>query len=394
MRRAARQGMLAAGRRGLQNSSFAAGAAQGAMVDRATPLAQQESQQAFQQSLQNQADVNRAREISTGRETDVSQLNAQLQTNVSLANASESNRVAMLNAQIGSDISQFNADQLNEMAQFNASLGTEVALRNAAAYNEAAQLNAQLETAVSQGNAEQANRLRQRQAELQTEIALNNAQMQTQVSLENAAAANRAALNNAQLETEVSLSNARAQNEFRRDVLAQNAALNEQFMRGEQAIDLASVQGRYQMLISSNETAARLYDSYFNSIAQAMANDQIAPDRVAQYVNVQQSMLEAGLRMMDSMNNLDLGEFELPGARSTGANQGSRISPTPGTAPGGVQVGGPGGLPPGQQPGLIGGRPAENLPPGISRTRWEQIQNIGGPMGNLLRRAYAQGVPT
>ena len=42
MQRAAQEGLLQAGRRGLDNSSIAAGAATGAMVDRATPLAQQE----------------------------------------------------------------------------------------------------------------------------------------------------------------------------------------------------------------------------------------------------------------------------------------------------------------------------------------------------------------
>ncbi len=284
MRRAAQMGMLEAGRRGLDNSSFAAGAATGAMVDRATPLAQQESAQAFQQSMANQQAVNRAREVSTGRET---------------------------------DISQFNAQQLNQMSQLNAKLGTEVGLANARAYNEASRLNAQLETAVAQGNQQEANRINMRMSEIQAEINLNNAQQRTQVSLANAAAANQASLQNAQLGTQVSLAEADAQNQMRRDVLAQNAALNEQYLRGEQAIDLASIQGRYQMLISSNETAARLYDSYFSSISNAMANDKIGPDRIAQYVNVQQSMLEAGLRMMDSMNGLDLGDFELPGATGT-----------------------------------------------------------------------------
>jgi hypothetical protein len=48
MQRAATQGTQYANQRGLLNSSMAAGAAQGAMIDRATPIAQQDAQQAWQ----------------------------------------------------------------------------------------------------------------------------------------------------------------------------------------------------------------------------------------------------------------------------------------------------------------------------------------------------------
>lgn len=62
MQRAATSGMQYGNSRGLLNSSMAAGAAQGAMIDRATPIAQQDASQAWQrqnQSLdhQNQRDM-------------------------------------------------------------------------------------------------------------------------------------------------------------------------------------------------------------------------------------------------------------------------------------------------------------------------------------------------
>lgn len=217
MQRARQQGMLEAGRRGLQNTSIAVGAAQGAMADRAIPLAQQDAATFNQQAMQNQA-----------------------------------------------------------MQQ------------------EAAMLNAQLETAVNQGNAAAANAAKQQLADLQTRASMQGAEMAQQTEL----------------------SNVQAENQMRATVLQQNADLNKQFLAGTQAMDLATIQGQYNQLISTNETAARLYDSYFNSISQAMANKDIAPDRIAQYVNVQQSMLEAGLRMMDQMNALNL-DTSLPGVYST-----------------------------------------------------------------------------
>jgi hypothetical protein len=53
MQRTATQGAQAANQRGLLNSSMAAGAAQGAMIDRATPIAQQDASTYFQNSQAN-----------------------------------------------------------------------------------------------------------------------------------------------------------------------------------------------------------------------------------------------------------------------------------------------------------------------------------------------------
>jgi len=149
---------------------------------------------------------------------------------------------------------------------------------------------------------------------------MQNAQLQTDVGKYNVAA-----------QTDVNLANTAAENTMRTQVMAQNADLNKQYLAGTQAMDLATIQGQYNQLISTNETAARLYDSYFNSIAQSMANNDIPPDRIAQYVNVQQSMLEAGLRMMDQMNTLNL-DTTLPGATAAGTGSTSTIAPGGGTA--------------------------------------------------------------
>lgn len=248
MQRAKQEGMLTAGRRGLQNTSIAVGTAQGAMADRAIPLAQQNAQQIFQQDLTNQAATNRASEISAGFE------------------------------------------------------------------QEAARLNAQLETAVSQGNAAAANAAQQQLADLETRVSQQTAEQEQQ----------RAVID------------AQSTNQMRSQVLQSNADLNKQFLAGTQAMDLATIQGQYNQLISTNETAARLYDSYFNSISQSMANKDISPDRIAQYVGVQQSMLEAGLRMMDQMNTLNL-DTTLPGVSVTGTGSRSTIAPTAPAPTGTVQ---------------------------------------------------------
>lgn len=242
VKRARQQGLNLANSRGLINSSIAAGNAEGALVDRLTPLAQQDAQIFQQQRLTNQADVNRSREVSTGRETETSQFNSQQQ-------------------------------------------------------NERDRLQAQLETAVSQGNAELANQTRIRQAELDTQI---NAQ------------------------------NAEASNRLREQTLQQNADLNKQFLANTGALDLATIQGRYEQLISSNASASSLYNSFFNSIGTIMANKDIPPDRIAQSIQVQQSILKSGLDLIDQLNGLQLGSAtQQPGIVTSGSGQGTAITALP-----------------------------------------------------------------
>jgi len=142
MQRAKQQGMMYAAQRGLQNTSIAAGTAQGAMVDRALPLAQQDAATAFKNMQTNQEAVNRASEVSTGRETDISALNAELGTDVSKFNASEINDMEALNAQMETAVSQGNASEINRINSEIAELETAVAVRNADDESATAKFNA------------------------------------------------------------------------------------------------------------------------------------------------------------------------------------------------------------------------------------------------------------
>lgn len=241
MQRARQEGMMLAAKRGLQNSSIAAGAAEGALVDRATPLAQQNS--------------------------------------------------AVLNTQ---------------------------ALANQEAENEASRLNAQLGTSVSQQN-----------AALQTDVSKQNANNATDVSKFNTGIAEDASKFNADVAAKAASQNAAATNSMREKTLQANADLNRQFLSGEQTLDLAGIQGKYQQLISANAAAAQLYDSYFNSISQTMANKDIDPARVAQTVAQQQTMLNAGLALIQGMSATILGDANAPLPGSGGAPQVGISNPAP-----------------------------------------------------------------
>ena len=82
MRRAAESGLLAAVARGLGNSSFAAGSAMAAAIDKAAPIALQDAQIAAQ-----------FEQFNTEQANQINSLNAQLETAVNQGNAQEVNRL-------------------------------------------------------------------------------------------------------------------------------------------------------------------------------------------------------------------------------------------------------------------------------------------------------------
>lgn len=292
MQRAAQEGLLQAGKRGLGNSSFAAGAATGAMVDRATPLAQQDAATYYQNMRANLDAENRTSEVSTGRETDISSLNTQLGTNVDLSNSAESNKMTALNAEMENNVS----------------------LANAKAANDIAQLNAQMETAVSQQNAQEANRIAMQIADLQTQVEARNSELQTQTSQMNA-----------DLETKTSMQDASAENQLADTVLRGNQALNTQFLSGSQQMDLAALEGRFKQLIATNEIAGSLYRTQMEAIATIMSSER-KPATVAGFITTMTQQLEGGLEMIDAINTIN---FSATGGSAADAFAPGGAAPAP-----------------------------------------------------------------
>lgn len=118
--------------RGLLNSSFASGASEAAMVQAATPLAEQNAATEANSSLANQAATNQA-----------SAQNASLGTQVSTTNAATQAQIASLNAQMSTAVSQGNAQQANAIAEQLQQLQTQTGQFNSAQTNTANLQNSQ-----------------------------------------------------------------------------------------------------------------------------------------------------------------------------------------------------------------------------------------------------------
>lgn len=105
MKRAETKGLQVANKRGLLNSSFAVGAAHGAAIDAALPIAQQDASTHNNQSLVNQSASNQA-----------NQFNANTNTNVNLANQNAENRASEFNSSMSFD--SYQADRDREHSEF------------------------------------------------------------------------------------------------------------------------------------------------------------------------------------------------------------------------------------------------------------------------------------
>lgn len=218
MARARTEGAKWANQRGLMNTSMAAGATMGAMVDRAMPMALQ-------------------------------------------------------NARVNLERGVFNAQQENDIKA----------------------LEAQLRTALEEGDTRAANdALRQMDA-------INRDAQAQQADIDYG---------------------------FESQIIQSVTALNEQYLRGTQAIDLENIKGSWQQLITTNEVAGSFWTNGMQAIANVMSNPDMTPQQIANAVQQITKMINGGLEMIDSINDMDFSDL------------GGTTTPPPGPGPRGGGGGG------------------------------------------------------
>ena len=178
-----------------------------------------------------------------------------------------------------------------------------LAEQNASAASSGVLQNSQLGTQANEFNASQQNANQQLQAQLATQQTQFNAS-QTQA----AAATNTA-----------------AQNAMTQQTMQLNEEMNQQYLSGTQSQSLASIQGQYNELIATNTSASSMYTAMMNGISSTMANPSIAPSRVADTINADQSILESGLTVVDALNGQSLDVNMAPVAAT---NAGVDFGPT------------------------------------------------------------------
>ena len=217
-------------------------------------------------------------------------------------NAQQAFQREMENAQLRQQAGQFTAEQVAQLRALEAELGQELSIFNADQLNEAERIAAELRTAVEQGNAQ----------------AYNEAALQL-AELERDAQAQQAEIDYASAEREFLETQA-----YNEQIIDAVTTLNEQYMIGEQQIDIENVRGTYQQIFSTNETAASLFDGYMSSIGQILDNPDMSSAQAAEAIRYLVDGLEGSLRMISEINGIDLGDLagSVPGGGTTGGGGG------------------------------------------------------------------------
>jgi hypothetical protein len=242
--------------------------------------------------------------LASARAEAMRQMNARGLTNTSMAagatydamvqaampmaqqNAQQAIEREMANTELRQQAGQFTAEQLTRLRGLEAELGQDLSIFNAEQLNEAERLAAELRTAVEQGNQQAYNEAALQLAELQRDAEAQEAEM-------------------AYGAEERQFLERQAYNEQIIDAVSR---LNEQFMIGEQQIDLENVRGTYNQLISTNETAATLFDSYIRSIGNVFDDPQMSTSQAGEAMRAMVNMLEGSLRMIAGINDMDFGD--------------------------------------------------------------------------------------
>ena len=181
-----------------------------------------------------------------------------------------------------------------------------LAQQDASTFAQAAGQNQQLESARREANAAreqqgaQFNAASENQAtgqEFQTEAARrdSNAARQTQTSLTNAGYAND--LLNADRQRELS---------YNLQQLAGDQDFAKQELASQTATDIANIEGQYKQIISRNDTAARMFDSYYQTLSNVLSNSEYGRDEAEGRIANARSEFEAGMEMILSFDEFDL----------------------------------------------------------------------------------------
>ena len=217
-------------------------------------------------------------------------------------NAQQAFQRELENARMRQESGLFTAEQLTRLRSLEAELGQDLAIFNADQLNEAERIAAELRTAIEQGNQQAYNEASLQLAELQRDAQAQQADIDYR-------AAEREFLER------------QAYNEQIIDAVTQ---LNEQYMIGEQQVDLANIKGTYDLLMETNRTAASIYDSYMDAIGSIIGDPKMSSAQVAEAIGYLVDGLEGSLRMISEINGIDFSDLggAIPGGGGGGGGGG------------------------------------------------------------------------
>jgi hypothetical protein len=154
-------------------------------------------------------------------------------------------------------------------------------------------------------------------ADAATPLALQEADVYNRTGMQNQNLESMRRDSNANRQTQTSVTNAGMANDLMNSDRQRDLSYNLQQLAGDQdyakqelagqlAADIANIEGQYKQIISDNDTAARLFDSYYDTVAEVVGNSEFGPDEANGRVQTARREFEAGMEMILGFENFDL----------------------------------------------------------------------------------------
>jgi len=148
-------------------------------------------------------------------------------------------------------------------------------------------------------------------------LAMQEAEATNRSELQNQALESERRANNAALETEVSVSNAGMANDMLNSDRQRKYGMELQQLAGDQdfakqelaastAIDVANIEGQYKQIISENDTAARMFQSYYDVVQSVLGNSEYTEGEASGRLRKAKDEFEAGMEMILGFEVFDL----------------------------------------------------------------------------------------
>ena len=266
--------------RGMQNSSLGITAGQNAVYQSALPIASQDASQ-----------YGKAAEFTAGSQNAASNLNAQLGTNVNLANAGASNTAANLGAQLTS------AQKIQQM---------------------------QNDTTLSVTDKQIAATKILEDARIKSALDLQNIQSNTSLTVADKQAATQKYVSDQNTETQKYLQGEEAllKTALQDKDAATRTAI--QTSANNSAKDIANIQADYQTLIRSDASASQALSDATRARQEVIMNPTMSVEGREAAFNIINNQLKAALNLHGSINGVDL----TPLLNSFGGDQAVATTPT------------------------------------------------------------------
>lgn len=323
MRQAEAKGMDTMAARGLSNSSMAAGAAQGAVMDRAMPIASADASIYHDTAMQNLGYANDA-----------------LKTN---ANAKNTAHLAGFQANVQASLLHSQQLQESAMAAFNANVQAKMATYSAQTQMQLTAFQANVQS--SQQAFDAAVKIQQQMTQIGADqrsqeftAAFNQSMASFQANVNSQMASYAAAVSAGELDykTQASMELQMSADASKLQQLQFQAGADQalQKMKNDTSLELANIEAEYKTAMQSSDSAKSLYAQISQNITNIMGNPDIPAESKAGMVQMQTDMLRSGLAIVGSTAGQDfMSILDFTGGTAAGTlPAGSTASPGGSTA--------------------------------------------------------------